>query len=188
MSGICEGMAPEGHCLVNPTHRSTRQSTRALAFFAFAVAIAILAFAAPASAQQEDQSSAKSTATAKRKVIRTKGHPPMSGTDPYVKSRTTTSTLDSATALDASKLKPKPGSSAPKVCVVHVDNWTTAVVHIFMGGDYTGTVPAGGELIASIPNGSSSFYGRIDIDQFDWIPLGPVNIDCDGSYSFTITP
>jgi hypothetical protein len=175
---------------VNPTHRSTHrpthQLTRALAFFVLAVAIAILAFAAPA--QQEDQSSAKSTATAKRKVIRTKGHPPMSGTDPYVKSRTTTSTLESATALDASKLKPKPGSSAPKVCVVHVDNWTTAVVHIFMGGDYTGTVPAGGELVASIPNGASSFYGRIDIDQFDWIPLGPVNIVCDGSYSFTITP
>jgi len=112
----------------------------------------------------------------------------MSGTDPYVKSRTTTSTLESATALDASKLRPKPGSSAPKVCVVHVDNWTTAVVHIFMGGDYNGTVPAGGELTASIPNGPSSFYGRIDIDQFDWIPLGPVNIDCDGNYSFTITP
>jgi hypothetical protein len=169
---------------VNPT----RRSKRVFAFLFFPAVLALLAFAAPASAQQEDQSSAKSTATAKRKVIRTKGHPPMSGTDPYVKSRTTTSTLESATALDASKLKPRPGSSAPKVCVVHVDNWTTAVVHIFMGGDYTGTVPAGGELIASIPKGASSFYGRIDIDQFDWIPLGPVNIDCDGTYSFTITP
>jgi hypothetical protein len=61
-------------------------------------------------------------------------------------------------------------------------------VHIFLQGDYVGTAGPGGELYASIPNGASLFYARIDLNQFDWIPFGPENFDCDGTYSFTITP
>jgi hypothetical protein len=69
-----------------------------------------------------------------------------------------------------------------------VDNWTGAILHIFLQGDFVGTAGPGGELYASIPKGASLFYARIDLNQFDWIPFGPENFDCDGTYSFTITP
>jgi|SRR5215469_1101190 len=139
-------------------------------------------------AQKSNQTAPKSTATSKRKVIKTKGRQPMSGTDPYMKSRVTTSTVESATTLAGNKVRVKPGASPAGACVVHVDNWTNAIVNIFLGGDYTGTVGPGGALDATVSNGPSIFYARVDIDQFSWIPLGPENIDCDGNYSFTITP
>jgi hypothetical protein len=143
--------------------------------------------ATPAAAQQ-DQAAAKSTASTKRKVLKTKGHLPMSGTDPNVKTRVTTSPQESVASLAANKLKVKTGSTAQGVCLIHVDNWTGAIVHIFLQGDYVGTTGPGGELYASIPNGASLFYARIDLNQFDWIPLGPENFDCNGSYTFTVTP
>jgi hypothetical protein len=130
----------------------------------------------------------KSTATSKRKVIKTKGRQSMSGTDPYMKSRVVTSTQESATSLAGNKVRVKAGATMAGACTVHIDNWTNAIVNIFLGGDYTGTVGPGGALDATIPNGPSLFYARIDLDQFSWIPLGPENIDCDGNYSFTITP
>jgi hypothetical protein len=144
--------------------------------------------AKPAAAQQQDQSSAKSTASTKRKVLKTKGHLPMSGTDPNVRTRVTTSSPESAATLAGNKLKVKAGATAQGVCLVHIDNWTGAIVHIFLQGDYVGTAGPGGELYASIPKGPSLFYARIDLNQFDWIPLGPENFDCDGSSTFTITP
>jgi hypothetical protein len=167
---------------------STCRSKRAFALLGCSAVFAVATLAVPASAQQGDQASPKSTATAKRKVIRTKGHLPMSGSDPYVKSRTTTSTAESAATLAPNKTKPKPGSAAAKVCAVHVDNWTSAMVHVFIGGDYAGSIGAGGEMFVSTPNAATTFYARIDTSPFDWIPLGPVDFDCDGIYSFTITP
>ena len=157
-------------------------------FFSATVLFAGLMLAGPVAAQKTDQAGPKSTASAKRKVIKTKGRQSMSGTDPYIKSRITTSTLESAASLAANKVKVRAGSAPAGACAVHVDNWTNAIVNIFLGGDYTGTVGPGGALDATIPNGPSLFYARIDLDQFSWIPLGPENIDCDGNYSFTITP
>lgn len=148
----------------------------------------VLAFAIPSRAQQADKTPPKSTATAKRKVIRTKGRASMSGTDANVKSFVITSTLTGAATLAPNKLKVKTGSTAPGFCAVHVDNWTSATVHIFLAGDYAGSVTAGNEISISIPNGPSIFYARIDLDTTTWIPLGPENIDCDGIFSFTITP
>jgi len=155
--------------------------------FVFPIVLLGFMLATPAAGQQ-DQSAAKSTASAKRKVLKTKGHLPMSGTDPNVKTRVTTSPQESAATLAANKLKVKTGSTAQGVCLIHVDNWTGAIVHIFLQSDYVGTTGPGGELYASIPNGASLFYARIDLNQFDWIPLGPENFDCNGSYTFTITP
>lgn len=151
-------------------------------------ALAVFLLAGSAEAQKTDQAGPKSTATSKRKVIKTKGRQAMSGTDPYVKSRITTSTPESSTSLAANKVRVRPGSTPAGACTVHVDNWTNAIVNVFLGGDYTGTVGPGGALDATIPNGSSLFYARIDLDQFSWIPLGPENIDCQDNYSFTITP
>lgn len=155
---------------------------------AILLALGMLAATGSAAAQKADQTPPKSTASAKRKVIRTKGRQSMSGTDPYMKSRVTTSTVESAAALAANKVKVKAGSTPAGACLVHIDNWTNAIVNVFLGGDYTGTVGPGGDLDATIPNGPALFYARIDLDQFSWIPLGPENIDCDGNYSFTITP
>lgn len=166
----------------------TRRSGGILLLLVFSMVFAAVALAPPVSAQQEDQAQPKSTATARRKVLKVKGRPPMSGTDPYLKSRVTTSTPDSAVALAPNKLKPRPGSTAPKVCVVHVDNWTSAMLHVFIGGDYAGSIGAGGEIFVSAPNATTTFYARIDISPFDWIPLGPVDFDCDANYSFTVTP
>lgn len=159
-------------------------------FLAIAVWTVLTGFllASSAAAQKADQTPPKSTATSKRKVIKTKGRQTMSGTDPYVKSRITTSTPESATSLAANKVRVRPGSTPAGACAVHVDNWTNAIVNVFLGGDYTGTVGPGGALDATIPNGASLFYARIDLDQFSWIPLGPENIDCEDNYSFTITP
>jgi hypothetical protein len=163
---------------------------RKVMFLLPAILFALAGFlqAGSAAAQKADQTAPKSTATSKRKVIKTKGRQSMSGTDPYVKSHITTSTAEAAATLAANKLRVRPGATPAGVCVVHVDNWTNAIVNVFLGGDYTGTVGPGGALDATIPNGPSLFYARIDLDQFSWIPLGPENIDCDGTYSFTITP
>jgi hypothetical protein len=169
---------------MNPI-RAFRQFS-SLLFFSMVIFGFLLAN--PAAAQQQDQTPAKSTASTKRKVFKTKGHLPMSGTDPNVKSRVTTSSPESAATLAGNKLKVRAGASAQGVCLIHVDNWTGAIVHIFLQGDYVGTAGPGGELYASIPNGASLFYARIDLNQFDWIPFGPENFDCDGTYSFTITP
>jgi hypothetical protein len=166
---------------------STRVLSRLFTLPVFLVLVFGFLLAKPAAAQQ-DQTPAKSTASTKRKVLKTKGHLPMSGTDPNVKTRVTTSPQESAATLAENKVKVKAGSSAQGVCLIHVDNWTGAIVHIFLQGDYVGTTGPGGELYASIPNGASLFYARIDLNQFDWIPLGPENFDCDGSYTFTITP
>jgi hypothetical protein len=168
---------------MNSSHAFTRLSP----LFVFPMLLLGFVLATPAAAQQ-DQTPAKSTASTKRKVLKTKGHLSMSGIDPNVKTRVTTSPQESAATLAANKLKVKAGSSAQGVCQIHVDNWTGAIVHIFLQGDYVGTTGPGGELYASIPNGASLFYARIDLNQFDWIPLGPENFDCDGSYTFTITP
>jgi hypothetical protein len=166
---------------------STRIFSRLSMLLVLPVLMFGLLLATPAAAQQ-DQTPSKSTASTKRKVLKTKGHLPMSGTDPNVKTRVTTSPQESAATLAGNKIKVKPGSSAQGVCLIHVDNWTGAIVHIFLQGDYVGTTGPGGELYASIPNGASLFYARIDLNQFDWIPLGPESFDCDGSYTFTITP
>jgi hypothetical protein len=168
--------------------RSARRFTSSFSAVALWMMFAGFLLAGSATAQKTDQTPPKSTATSKRKVIKTKGRQSMSGTDPYIKSRITTSTLESATSLAANKVRVRPGATPAGACAVHVDNWTNAIVNVFLGGDYTGTVGPGGALDATIPNGPSLFYARIDLDQFSWIPLGPENIDCDGSYSFTITP
>lgn len=168
--------------------KSARHFTFCFLGIAMWAALGGLLTVGSALAQKTDQAGPKSTATSKRKVIKTKGRQSMSGTDPYMKSRITTSTPESATSLAANKVKVRPGATLTGACAVHVDNWTNAIVNIFLGGDYTGTVGPGGALDATIPNGPSLFYARIDLDQFSWIPLGPENIDCDGNYSFTITP
>lgn len=155
---------------------------------ALLLTLAALFLAGAAAAQKTDQAPPKSTASAKRKAIKTKGRQVMSGTDPYLKSRVTTSTVEMATSLAGNKVRVKPGATPSGSCAVHVDNWTNAIVNIFLGGDYTGTVGPGGALDATIPNGPLLFYARIDIDQFSWIPLGPENIDCQDNFSFTITP
>jgi hypothetical protein len=149
-------------------------------------AIGVSIYWAPASLRAQDQAS-KST-PAKRKVFRTRGRQSQTGTDTNVKGQVYTSTLTSATTLAPNKTKVRSGATAAGVCAIHIDNWTNANVDIFLGGEYSGTVGAGATMDIPVPNGELVFYARIDLDQSTWIPLGPDNFNCDGNFSFTITP
>jgi hypothetical protein len=156
--------------------------------FLFALALAAPGPAWPQAAHGQEKDQAAKSSPSKRKVFRTKGREPATGTDPNVKSQSYTSTLESAVKLAPNKTRVKAGSTAPGVCAIHVDNWTSAVVHIFLSGDYEGSVGPGATMDIPASNGNSIFYGRIDLDQNSWIALGPEPFNCDGNFSFTITP
>lgn len=84
--------------------------------------------------------------------------------------------------------KVKTRGSGPDYCRLHVDSRVNAYVNIFVDGDFRGTVSPGGDVYGYTGNGGTTLYGRADFTDGSSYSWGPRVIDCEGAYSWTITP
>jgi hypothetical protein len=82
----------------------------------------------------------------------------------------------------------KGGAARQGVCEIHVDNRTALYVKIFVDGDFQGTVGPWGDAIAYAISGGTRLYGRADYTDGTFTSFGPRLIDCQGLFTWTLTP
>lgn len=103
--------------------------------------------------------------------------------DPNIKN------LSEQNKLDA-KLPAPPQKGGPArrgVCVVHFDNQTQWKIQVFADGNYEGLVGPYGDLYAYAISGATRVYGRAVFDDGSTTSWGPRIIDCEGSYTWSMT-
>jgi hypothetical protein len=150
------------------------------------LALASLLFAVPALAQPKPKAAAPAPKEESSAPVKLKGAP--GDKDDNVKAKKGANAKDGLAAKKLVQPESKAGAKAKgPVCLLHVDNRTNWNIDIYVDGDYVGDVTPFGDSAGAYVGGETRFYARAEFSDGDVLTWGPKLIDCNGSYTWTLT-
>jgi len=137
-------------------------------------------------AAQEGKAPAKKAAgmSANDKGTKSRG----GGEDANIKKSDVSNDPNNANMMAPNKSKEKSRGAGPYACEVHVDNQVALYINIYVDGNFVASVSPGGDLLIRTGNGPTSLYGKALFTDGSSLSWGPRAADCEGTYTWHLTP
>jgi hypothetical protein len=134
-----------------------------------------LLIASPAIAQQPETKKVENAATRSRGT----------GTDENIKVARGANTPGATAAAPAAK-----GGARTRggVSIVHLDNWTSWYVDLYVNGAYCASSGPWGDAYCYVPSGTVVLYGKASFTDGSSLSWGPRSVYVDGALDWKITP